>query len=308
MSHPILVTGSHRSGTTWVGKMLCLSREAGYIHEPFNPRRRPGWSGDRIPHWFLYVCPDNEQFYEGVARDVLRFRYPVARNVSAVRGARQAALFAQDVARSVRYRLDARRPLLKDPIALFSSEWLAARFGTQPVVMIRNPLGFVSSIKKLNWQFRFRSWLAQDLLVRDLLAPFHDDMHRCWAGDCDIVDQGIVMWNALHYVIGLFQDRHPDWIFMRHEDLAARPEQEFTALYQQLGLTWSTSVAGRLARYSTGRRGSDVPVWRHTSIRRDSRAATTTWKQRLSPAEIERISSGTAEIGRRFYPESQFPA
>ena len=34
---PILVTGSHKAGTTWVGEMLAASRRVGYISEPFNP-------------------------------------------------------------------------------------------------------------------------------------------------------------------------------------------------------------------------------------------------------------------------------
>jgi len=38
---PILVTGMHRSGTTWVGRMLAASREAVYFHEPLNPDCSP---------------------------------------------------------------------------------------------------------------------------------------------------------------------------------------------------------------------------------------------------------------------------
>jgi hypothetical protein len=33
---PILVTGAHRSGTTWVGTSLGKSRHVCYMHEPFN--------------------------------------------------------------------------------------------------------------------------------------------------------------------------------------------------------------------------------------------------------------------------------
>ncbi len=32
--HPILVTGTHRSGTTWVGKMLAAGPSTAYISEP----------------------------------------------------------------------------------------------------------------------------------------------------------------------------------------------------------------------------------------------------------------------------------
>ena len=61
---PILVTGSHRSGTTWVGKMIAASPLVGYIQEPFFPGRRPGICGVTFPYPFAYVTDDNgEAFY-----------------------------------------------------------------------------------------------------------------------------------------------------------------------------------------------------------------------------------------------------
>ena len=42
ITHPILVTGAHRSGTTWVGKMLAADADTGYISEPLNVLHRPG--------------------------------------------------------------------------------------------------------------------------------------------------------------------------------------------------------------------------------------------------------------------------
>ncbi|MCF8233846.1 MAG: hypothetical protein K9G67_15655 [Bacteroidales bacterium] len=41
----ILVTGAHRSGTTWVGHVMREAPEVHYIHEPFNV----GLSGN-TPH------------------------------------------------------------------------------------------------------------------------------------------------------------------------------------------------------------------------------------------------------------------
>lgn len=86
MRRPILVTGSHRSGTTWTGRMLALSGDAGYIHEPLNPKRAPGWARREIPYWWLYVCDDNEDEYEPILRDIIEFRYPFARNAAKVKG------------------------------------------------------------------------------------------------------------------------------------------------------------------------------------------------------------------------------
>lgn len=47
----ILVTGTVRSGTTFVGKVLSLPLEVDYIHEPFNPLcGMPG-----IDRWHCYL-------------------------------------------------------------------------------------------------------------------------------------------------------------------------------------------------------------------------------------------------------------
>lgn len=296
---PILVTGSHRSGTTWVGRMLALSGEAGYMHEPFNPRRVPGWSGERIPYWFLYVTDENERHYVDVVRDVLAFRYPGLSNLRHVLSPRGAALFGPDLARSIRYRIAKPRPLLKDPIALFSAPWLATRFDAQVVVMIRHPAAFVSSIKRLGWHFRFRSWLAQEPLLRDRLEPFRDDMHRCWAGEGDVIEQGIVMWNAIHHVIDAYRSEHPEWSFVRHEDLAAAPVEGFRDLYSHFGLTWSDKVEAGIRQHSEG---ETAETRRHGAVKRDSAATVDLWKTRLAPEEIDRIRAGTAEIAARFYP------
>ena len=52
---PILVTGTHRSGSTWVGNVLGLAPGTGYVHEPFHCRCQPGICRAHFPHWFQYV-------------------------------------------------------------------------------------------------------------------------------------------------------------------------------------------------------------------------------------------------------------
>ncbi|MDQ3646720.1 MAG: sulfotransferase, partial [Actinomycetota bacterium] len=277
MTTPILVTGSHRSGTTWVGKMLAASGEAGYIHEPFNPRRRPGWTGNRIPYWFQYVTEANEHLYAPVVEDVLAFRYPLRLNASDVRSPRQLALFASDAARSTVYRTRRLRPLLKDPIALFSAEWLADRFDAEVVVMIRHPAGFASSVKRLGWAFRFRSWIAQDALMEGPLNPYRERIVAAWREETDILDQAILMWNAMHHVIEGYRARRPDWRFIRHEDISRTPEAGFADLYTHLGLQWSERAARVVAGHSGAGNPGDVASWRHGSVKRDSSAATRSW-------------------------------
>jgi hypothetical protein len=283
--------------------MVHLSGATGYLHEPFNPNRRPGWSGGRIPYWYLYVTQENERFYEPVLDDVLSYRYSLRRGLKDLRGVRAALWLGMDLPRSVAYRVTRPRPLLKDPFALFSAEWLQRRYGVQTVVMIRHPAAFAGSIKRLNWRFRFRSWLAQDALLRDWLEPFRTEMRKCSSGQGDIIDQAVVMWNAIHHVILGYRRMHPDWLFVRHEDLAADPVRGFARMYEHFGLRFDDRTARRITGFSSEPGGARGVLAHHDSIRRNSRAATQSWRTRLTDEEVRRIRVGTGPIASHFYED-----
>ena len=72
----ILVTGSHRSGTGWVGHVLAASpRPVGYVWEPFSILHRPGTCAARFEHWFPYICDENEARVRGPVSEMLAWRY-----------------------------------------------------------------------------------------------------------------------------------------------------------------------------------------------------------------------------------------
>lgn len=211
---------------------------------------------------------------------------------------------AQKLLRVTRARVCGLPPLLKDPLALFSTPWLAARFDLRVIVMIRHPAAFASSLKRLNWEFDFRHWLDQPLLMRDYLYPFEREFRLFCAKRQDIIEQAILLWNAMHTVIRRFQLAHPSWIFLRHEDLAKDPLAGFQKLYQQLGLPWSSSVVKRMDALTNNRNVKDVAPSDPGTIKRDSRAAAQSWTWRLTEQEIERIRYGTSCVSPWFYPDS----
>ena len=305
MAAPILVTGSHRSGTTWTGRMLALSPNVGYIHEPFNPQRWPGWVRTQLPHWFLHITKENEAAYGRLIEDVLRFRYPL-RGLVKADDARHLGQVAAELPLSLWYRARRMRPLLKDPIAIMSAEWLAERFGARVVVMIRHPAAFAGSLKRLGWHFDFENWRDQPSLLRDLVAPYEDRIRAFAKERPDIIEQSILMWNVIHHVIIGYRERHPDWTFVRHEDLSEEPLKGFRDLFERLDLTWDGIVEDAIVRYSTDESRKEVPTYLHRTVRRDSRAARWTWTKRLGPEEQERIREGTAEVAAAFYGEEDW--
>jgi sulfotransferase family protein len=302
---PILVTGSHRSGTTWTGRVLALSAGIGYMHEPFNVHRWPNWLRRPLPHAYMYICPENEAEYLPVVEEALAFRYPVL-NVTAAQTRRQVLQVLAEWQWSLLARFQGARPLMKDPLALMSSEWLADRFAMDVVVMIRHPAAFAGSVKRLDWRFDFDNWRDQSLLIRDLIGPYEAEVADFAAREHDIIDQAILMWNVTHHVIRRFQERRPDWSFVRHEDLSEEPLKGFRDLYERLDLGWDQTVEGIILRNSTDERRREVPTYLHRTVRRDSRAARWTWRQRLTPEEQQRIREGTAEVGAAFYRDEDW--
>jgi hypothetical protein len=301
---PILVTGTHRSGTTWVGRMLGLSPRVGYIEEPFSLRHRRGVCDVEFPHWFPYICPDNEAEYLGPVEDMLAFRYRTRAELKRVRSPRDAARLARDWSRFRRYRRRGARALLKDPTAVFSADWLSQRFGAQVVVTIRHPAGFVSSLMRLGWTHPFDHFLRQPLLLRDRLEPFEAEIRAFANEERPLLDQGILLWKLIHYVISRYRDEQPGWSFVRHEDIAREPIEGFRTLFGRLRLPLDEGVQASIARHST--RSGSTESLSPFDVRRDSNATVSVWRHRLTSRQIDRIRSGVEPISRQFYSDAEW--
>jgi hypothetical protein len=302
---PILVTGSHRSGTTWAGRVLAFSpTPLGYIWEPFNPRHRPGTFPIRFPRYFEYLCAENGAAYAAPLADTLAFRYRPAAELRSLRSPRDAARMARDWSQFARNRRRGATPLMKDPIAVFSSEWLADTFDMRVVVMIRHPASFATSIRRRGWRHRFADFLDQPLLMRDHLGSFEDAIRAASEREPDLLDEAILLWNVLYGSIAGMQEPRPDWLYVRQEDLAREPVARFGDLYSQLGLEWSHGVEQRVLATSAASNPADSQ--RVDSIRRNSAAHVNAWKAHLTAAEIERVRRGTEPLASRWYGDGDW--
>lgn len=279
--------------------MLCLADGLTYVHEPFNPGVWPRWTPHPLPHRNLYVCAENEAEYLEPMRAVVERRFPWRAQVAECRTPGAAARLAKRSLVAAAGRVRGGATLLKDPIAVFSAEWLAERFDLHVVVMVRGPLAFASSIKRLGWAFDFANWAGQDLLMRDAVAEFDAAVRRAAADPPDLIDQAILTWNATYAHLDRLRVAHPDWLFVDYEALAADPEAGFGRLYGQLGLRLDERRRARITSHTRQGNVADVPAGEKGGIRRDSRAAVDTWRHRLDPAEVDRVLAGTRAVADR---------
>jgi Sulfotransferase domain len=296
---PILVTGMPRSGTTWVGRVLCAGNGAGYLNEPFNLATSPGTIRVPVDHWYPYVTAENEGVIVGTLEPLLRFEYPLGRELRRCRRYIELLHTLKMWRSFVRGR--GRRPLVKEPHAVFSAEWFARRLGSDVVVTVRHPAAVVSSWKRLDWSFDFANLLAQPALVRDLLGPFRSDMERALEPSHDLVDRVALLWHVVYRTVARYREVFPDFHIVRQEDLSREPMEGYRALYEALGLPLTREAEDAIVAASSSANPKETSVERPHETRLDSRANLTSWKRRLTDGEVDRIRRVTEETASLFY-------
>jgi hypothetical protein len=206
---PILVTGMPRSGTTWVARMLCASGRAGYINEPFNLATSPGTFRVPVDNWYPYVTEESERQVLPELSRALEFRYPLGRELRSCR-TRIDLLHTLKMWQSF-VRSRGRRPLVKEPHAVFAAEWFARRLGSIVVVTVRHPAAVVSSWKRLEWSFDFEHLLRQQALVRERLRSFEGEMEAALAPSNDLVDRVALLWRVIYHTVAELKERFPEF-------------------------------------------------------------------------------------------------
>lgn len=297
---PILVTGAHRTGTTWVGKLLASAPGISYLSEPLNVLHRPGVFSARVPFWYTYICPENGDEYLPSYRDLLSYRYHFGAELASLRSLRDWARMGRDVAIFARGRLSGRTPLLKDPFAVFSLVWFAETFRCRIVTTVRHPAAFASGLKRLGWSFNFADLLEQPLLMRDQLEPFRASMQSSSAAD--VVGQAGVLWAAIYGTLQRLKAVVPAIQVVRHEDLAADPLTGFRRLFDCLGLEYTRSAQRAILDSSRPDNPSELSKRRVHSVKMDSRASLKNWKRRLSGDEVTRLHQLTDGVWQTYYP------
>lgn len=288
--------------------MIAASRDVGYIHEPMNPTHRPGICAASTSRYFLNVQDDDPERWAAALRNTVAFRYDVKAELQEVRTPKDVARMARDAATFLWHRIRRRRALLKDPIALFSAEWIARTLNAQVLVLIRHPAAFISSLKRLGWVFPFEDLATQPQLMEERLAPFasriHQAAHRPEEGD--IIERGSLLWCIFAHVIDMYRQRHDDWVFVRHEDLACSPLESFQYIFDRFDLHFTSRVRAIIRAHCNPKNPSEVDQQVTHELHRDSKRVTQTWRSRLSDAEVQRIRRNVEEWADLFYTSASW--
>jgi hypothetical protein len=293
----ILVSGIHRSGSTFLGKIISKHPKVKYIHEPFNldyPKTKKP-----IDFWYQYVNENTSRAKQKEILDYINSFYKLDSKSIQLSYARSTNLksFLKTTIDLIK-RSENKVPLIKDPIAILSADWIYKKLQPKTIISIRHPSAFVASIKVKNWEFDFKHLEQQHDLVETKLINYKDQISEYVKNPPNIIEQGILVWNIIHEIIYEYKREHNGWYFIKNEDISLDPIKEFEKIFGFLELDFNKEVKTEIIESTT----SNIP----SKLKRNSKENIKSWKKRLSKEEIEKIKSETKMIWEKFYSEKDW--
>lgn len=285
---PLLVTGIHRSGSTWLANMLSLNKDVILIDEPFNIEKWAYKLGGLTNIYYTYVPNIDEDKARIAFQKVLDNK---TRRVFSKRKVEHWLRFTRN-----------KRKVIKDPISALSSEWLYSNFDMDILVLVRHPAAYVNSLQRMDWNFPFHHLIQQDKLMENELNDLRTDIE---SPPDDFIGQAALSWKCIYKVLSNYLERN-EWAFRRHEDLALNPVQEIKRLYEIFDLRWNEEVESKIIEHTRATNPSSINSNKTHVLKRDSKDLATKWKKNLSVSQIERIKEVTFPICEQFYSDDDW--
>lgn len=289
----ILVTGSHRSGTTWVGKTLYQHKSVKYVYEPFNIDYDKGNMYLNLDTWFLNAPGSKE-------KKKIRNRFDrFFSSNSLIRSWQLCKISEQDYKFPLRFLkflfVKSARPktVIKDPIALLSAGWIDEHYPVKVICMVRGPLGFIGSVKKAGWDFDFSHFEKQDTLIREWMHPFKDQIYKI-NREGDYIERACLLWNMLHYAIFTYKQNKPHWLFVEYKEIALNPVEKFSQIFDYADLDMQKNIEKYIREYTSAINPKEPENHEYMPI--DSKKSPENWKKRLTSEEIKKVKSLTKDV------------
>jgi hypothetical protein len=255
----ILVAGTARSGTTWLGDLIASQVPCRILFEPFHPGLVPEYRGF---HYFQYMRPGMEnRTFQGFAQKVFTGEI------------RNPWIDRQNE------RLFSHVRLIKEIRANLALKWLHDHFPEVPIVLlIRHPCAVVCSRMELGWatDTDIKPLLSQPELIEDYLLPYMDLIKSAKTTE----EKHTIIW-CVSNLVPLKQFNPSEVKIIYYEHLCTQPENELPALFEFIGQTYNKPEIGIINQPSQTTQVTSAVVRGMDKIEN--------WKKKLSPSQIDSI-------------------
>lgn len=236
-NRPLLVTGIHRSGSTWLGHVISRCPRFGFVWEPLNHETVCYGRFNYEPMgWYPFIREDDCKKELSAFRRLVQFDYNYWAGFKDCYSVRRMARYVRDAYHFFRWKVENRRLLMKDPMAFFATEWIHGHLDAQVLIIVRSPMAFVASMFRAKWYMPLRSIIEQDSLTKAYPDPLVNEIRVFLedGGDEFSIMACCLGWRYIHRLILRFREQHPEWLVIRHEDLVERPRDTIEKVFSYL--------------------------------------------------------------------------
>ncbi|MFY8035059.1 MAG: sulfotransferase [Flexibacteraceae bacterium] len=296
---PILVTGAVRSGTTFVGKVLAETEGAIYVSEPFNIHNKKVYDTNWENQWTYLTDADKPAYYKKLCN---AFKLEaVAKSPLSLNGIRA---FLHDMALS--FVGSPERVIIKDPIALASTNFIHKHFNAKVVLCVRHPAGFVQSMQKLNWLADPNYFLNQPALVERYLSSIKAELEAYKHVTEPNIEVNALGWKAQNLIVKQLLDENSSFILLKHEKLSNNPIETFKDLLDELKLPLTSDLELFIKNHTSSNNPEQTSSNQPHTIKLNAKANSQGWKKKLTSHEISTIKAITEPVASYFYNETEW--
>jgi hypothetical protein len=271
----VLLAGSARSGTTWLGDVINFNNGYRYMFEPFHPR-----------HGIPFGDIDGRRYIRSGSSE--------SNDIAIARSILSGRVRSEWVDKFNK-KMVCNKRLVKDVYANLILKWLQDNFPEIKIIfIIRHPYAVASSRQKLpDWNFFHNpdQFLSQDDLMEDFLHPFESQISSVQS---DFAKE-VLSWCIDNYV-PLKQFKRGDIHLALYEDFRMTPEREIDRMLDFIGEKSRKEAYSNLSRPSLTSRGGGIA------------AVNESWKNRITSSHEEEARSIIKTFGLdQIYPDDSAP-
>ncbi len=214
-----IISGIHRSGTTFIGKLININKEFNSIHEPLN--FDVGIKNNEF--WYPYHSIKNnysssEKALLNIANEKLNFKKYSSNKINPIRTIFKTRGNIEFLKH--KFLNPNRNILYKDPfMSLCGNYFLDLNKNSKILFLIRHPNSFYYSNLKMGWDFDFNLFPLNQILkdYSHLNKNIYTDSHK---------ERLFTLYNIIYNVVfDIIQSYPNQTLLIRHEDFSLNPEK-----------------------------------------------------------------------------------
>jgi len=303
----LIVTGMHRSGTTFIGSVIEQSKVYDYIHEPFNLY----YGVEGVDQWYPYLDPNDDssltQILDNLHSLNIKFKDVENKKDNFFKSKIRTILKSKGNLDLIKYKIKPlfmrKEILLKDPFLSLCSGYLAKKYDdTKIIYVVRHPVAIYNSVKRMNWDFDFEHLVQQHKLMKhpcvqelqleslEKTAPLHIKVAFLWK----------VLYCIVHEQSNTLKDKT---MIVIHENFSENPYTDIKRMFTFLNIDLNSDVEKFIELNMFGG-AINVQNDKLHNFKRNSKELAYSWKQKWKP-EYDEIIKITDNVLQIYYPQEK---